>query len=75
MSGSLKTTAGSLDIVFVVSQHKSMMKHKGWSLSALSDLSLLDAWDRFGEVRLGVVLFGGSDAVPHVIKLGDNQYK
>jgi hypothetical protein len=73
MTGSLETSAGSVDIVFVVSHHVGMTENEVKVLDTVSELALLQAWDQFSKVRLGVVLFGGSDEAPHVIRLEDNQ--
>ncbi|XP_053394072.1 uncharacterized protein LOC123525854 [Mercenaria mercenaria] len=66
------SVAGSLDIVFVVSQHVSMTKKKDRAEDYMYELAILSAFDQFKEVRFGVVLFGGSDPAPHVVRLEDN---
>ena len=67
----LSINSGSLDVVFVISQHSSMAKgYEPWRYlyDLLNDAEL----EVFDEVRVGIVGFAGlnDNSIPYVLKQG-----
>lgn len=69
-------TTGSLDVVLVISHHASMIENRNHPRNYMKQLGLSRRWRRFQDVRIGVVVFGGSENEfnPHaVIQQSDNR--